>query len=167
MIGIFWVSVLFNAVSVTKGQLRSTNLRLDGYRLGQGSKHSFWWTTNSVALRVSVWDHRSGTTTKILNPCLAPASSNRTNDNSQVAENVFSIGYTYDLILFGEGIAGGQFVLTKTPGNVGNNCNNYGHTNSQYIIGSGESGSVGLVKLDTSKEIVGNNFAHLNNPQIE
>ena len=38
MIGIFWVSVLFNAVSVTKGQLRSTNLRLDGYRLGQGSK---------------------------------------------------------------------------------------------------------------------------------
>lgn len=85
-------------------------------------------------------------------PCLAPASSNRTNDNSQVAENVFSIGYTYDLILFGEGIAGGQFVLTKTPGNVGNNCNNYGHTNSQYIIGSGESGSVGFVKLDTSKE---------------
>ena len=38
MIGIFWVSVLFNAVSVAKGQLRSTNLRLDGYRLGQGSK---------------------------------------------------------------------------------------------------------------------------------
>ena len=37
MIGIFWVSVLFNAVSVAKGQLRSTNLRLDGYRLGQGS----------------------------------------------------------------------------------------------------------------------------------
>ena len=57
--------------------------------------------------------------------------------------------------------------MTKTPGNVGNNCNNYGHTNSQYIIGSGESGSVGFVKLDTSKEIVGNNFAHLNNPQIE
>ena len=91
-------------------------------------------------------------TTDILNPAIAPASSNRTNDNSQVAENVFSIGYTYDLILFGEGIAGGQFVLTKTPGNVGNNCNNYGHTNSQYIIGSGESGSVGFVKLDTSKE---------------
>lgn len=114
MIGIFWVSVLFNAVSVTKGQLRSTNLRLDGYRL-------------------------------------APASSNKTNDNSQVVESVFSIGYTYDLILFGEGIGGGQFVLTKTPGDVGNNCNNYGHTNSQYIIGSGQSGSVGLVRLDTSK----------------
>ena len=57
--------------------------------------------------------------------------------------------------------------MTKTPGNIGNNCNNYGHTNSQYIIGSGESGSVGFVKLDTYKEIVGNNFAHLNNLQIE
>ena len=86
---------------------------------------------------------------------LAPASStNRTNDNQEVVENVFSIGYTYDLILFGEGIGGGQFVLTKTPGDVGNNCNNYGHTNSQYIIGTGDSGSVGFVRLDTSKEKV-------------
>ena len=93
---------------------------------------------------------------------LAPASSNRTNDNEEVAENIFSIGYTYDLILFGEGIGGGQFVLTKTPGDVGNNCNNYGHTNSQYIIGTGDSGSVGFVRLDTSKEkkseIVQTNF---------
>ena len=85
---------------------------------------------------------------------LAPPNTNQTteNDNQDVSGSIFTIGHTYDLVLFGEGIGGGQFVLTKTPAKVGSNCNNYGHTNSQYIIGQGDAGSVGLVTLYTSKD---------------
>ena len=86
---------------------------------------------------------------------LAPSNTNQTKNNNQdVSGSIFSIGHTYDLILFGEGIGGGQFVLTKTPAKVGTNCNNYGHTNSQYIIGQGDAGSVGFVTLYTSKETI-------------